>query len=107
MSKKLKTNQESVHNDLVRRVFYGRRQGHKLHPKQARLVEDFLPEIRITDFAEEPMRAFEVKKFAPENLVMEIGFGGGEHLARSRHHPCPTIRRCVSEAPTMYKPSSE
>ena len=81
MSKKLKTNQESVQNDLVRRVFYGRRQGHKLHPKQARLVEDFLPEIRITDFAAEPMRGFEVNKFAPENLVMEIGFGGGEHLA--------------------------
>jgi len=79
--KKQKTNQESVQNDLVRRVFYGRRQGHKLHPKQARLVEDFLPEIRITDFAAEPMQAFEVNKFAPENLVMEIGFGGGEHLA--------------------------
>mgnify|MGYP000424267456 FL=1 len=67
--------------DLIRRVFYGRRQGHKLHPKQARLVESFLPGINIIDFAASPMRAFTHDSFEPENLVMEIGFGGGEHLA--------------------------
>lgn len=68
-------------NDLVRRVFYGRRQGHKLHPKQARLVETFLPDMRITDFAADPMRGFSKNNVTPEQLVMEIGFGGGEHLA--------------------------
>ena len=77
MSTKSHTNK----NDLIRRVFYGRRQGHKLHPKQAHLVESFLPSIRITDFAAAPMRAFTHNNFEPENLVMEIGFGGGEHLA--------------------------
>ena len=77
MNTKFHTNK----NDLFRRVFYGRRQGHKLHPKQARLVESFLPSIRITDFAAAPRRAFTQNNFEPENLVMEIGFGGGEHLA--------------------------
>ena len=81
VSKKPKTSQETSESDLVRRVFYGRRQGHKLHPKQARLVEDFLPEIRITDLAADPMLAFAPSNFVPEQLVMEIGFGGGEHLA--------------------------
>ncbi|MAK57859.1 MAG: hypothetical protein CML26_04780, partial [Rhizobiales bacterium] len=67
MNTKFHTNK----NDLIRRVFYGRRQGHKLHPKQARLVESFLPSIRITDFAAAPRRAFTHNNFEPENLVME------------------------------------
>ena len=77
----MNTKSHTNKNDPIRRVFYGRRQGHKLHPKQARLVESFLPGIRITDFAAAPMLAFTHNNFEPEKLVMEIGFGGGEHLA--------------------------
>ena len=78
---RVNTKSHTNKNDPIRRVFYGRRQGHKLNPKQAHLVESFLPSIRVTDFAATPMRAFTQNNFELENLVMEIGFGGGEHLA--------------------------
>lgn len=64
--------------DLVRRVVYGRRQGHKLHPRQAELVDSMLPGLRLGDVTPTPEQAFD---FAPSSLVLEIGFGGGEHLA--------------------------
>lgn len=64
--------------DLTRRVFYGRRRGHRLHPHQAGLVENLLPGLRIAEHARAPQAAFETP---PDRLVLEIGFGGGEHLA--------------------------
>lgn len=49
---------------------YGRRRGHKLRPRQERLLEDALPRARFTDLA-----------FAAgaRETWLEIGFGGGEH----------------------------
>jgi tRNA (guanine-N7-)-methyltransferase len=59
---------------------YGRRKGKKLRPHQASLIVDLLPQIafdagcKITDLPGE----FAGK---PERIWLEIGFGGGEHLA--------------------------
>lgn len=62
------------------RKFYGRRQGHKLHPRPAATLATHLPGLKIGLDAPDPSVLFaaddKVKKFA-----LEIGFGGGEHLA--------------------------
>ncbi len=70
----------------MKRVVYGRRQGHKLHPRQARLVEDLLPRLRVDVQAESCPADWFSRSFA--SYALEIGFGGGEHLAaRARAHP--------------------
>ena len=61
---------------------YGRRRGHKLRPRQDRLIGQTLPAWRFTDtsFA------------AARPLWLEVGFGGGEHtLALLAAHPDTAI----------------
>ena len=65
--------------DRIRRHVYGRRQGHKLHPRQAGLVADMLPALRVPQAPFDPAGLFGVP---PQSVALEIGFGGGEHLAR-------------------------
>jgi tRNA (guanine-N7-)-methyltransferase len=64
-----------------RRVLYGRRQGRRLRPGQSALVADFLPRVEISELPEN--RPFDPRPlFAPgiDDVWLEIGFGGGEHL---------------------------
>ena len=58
--------------------FYGRRSGRALRPARRRLVETLLPRLRVTAaVAHDPAAAFP----AARDVWLEIGFGGGEHLA--------------------------
>jgi tRNA (guanine-N7-)-methyltransferase len=61
------------------RAFFGRRSGKKLHGGQKAIVDEALPELEIA-LAEhlDPKTLFPQAK----RLVIEIGYGGGEHLAR-------------------------
>ncbi|MBJ3785712.1 tRNA (guanosine(46)-N7)-methyltransferase TrmB [Devosia sediminis] len=61
------------------RAFFGRRSGKTLHEGQKAQVAEVLPQVEIVlDGALDPRTLFsEAKK-----LVIEIGYGGGEHLAR-------------------------
>ena len=61
----------------IRRL-YGRRQGHRLREGQAALVEDMLPHVSVP--ATGPLDAATMFGDA-RPLELEIGFGGGEHLA--------------------------
>lgn len=56
---------------------FGRRRGKKLRPGRERLMAELLPHLAIDEHR--PVR----EHFAPDicELWMEIGFGGGEHLA--------------------------
>ncbi len=61
---------------------YGRAQGHKLSPRQARLFERLLPKIEIN--LSQPLANIDTAR----PLALEIGFGGGEHLcARAQAMP--------------------
>ncbi len=66
---------------------YGRRKGKTLRPYQAGLMETLLPKVRVDIAAriDDPIRLFSC---VPEELRLEIGFGGGEHLAAdAQAHP--------------------
>src|SRR5579871_415880 len=62
------------------RAFFGRRKGHKLRPHHARLIEDLLPQLAL-DLAR-PAPGALAELFSPpvDQVVLEIGFGGGEHM---------------------------
>lgn len=65
-------------DSLPHRRLYGRSKGHPLRPNALRLVEDLLPAVRIP--ADGPLTA--ERLFGDSRpLVLEIGFGKGEHLA--------------------------
>ncbi len=69
--------------DLSAIKFYGRRKGKTLHNTRKKLVEEFLPKINIA----RPNEGDEVNLDEMFNNInakeywLEIGFGGGEHLA--------------------------
>jgi tRNA (guanine-N7-)-methyltransferase len=86
------------------RAFFGRRKGHKLRAHQADLVAHLLPRLAIditgppcTDLArlfDEPV----------ENVRLEIGFGGGEHLiAEARAFPYTGFIGCEPYVNGMAK----
>lgn len=63
-----------------RHQFYGRRVGHALRPRQTALMAELLPRLRV-DLAESLAGT-------RERRILEVGFGGGEHLAHLAHlHP--------------------
>jgi tRNA (guanine-N7-)-methyltransferase len=70
-------------SDKTRRQhrLYGRHKGHQLKPHQARLVEQLLPQLRIDLDDLKACGPAGLFAHAPADIWLEIGFGGGEHLA--------------------------
>ncbi|WEJ33306.1 tRNA (guanosine(46)-N7)-methyltransferase TrmB [Devosia sp. SD17-2] len=61
------------------RAFFGRRSGKKLHDGQQAIVDTTLPEVEIKlEGKLDPKSVFP----GAQRIVVEIGYGGGEHLAR-------------------------
>lgn len=60
--------------------FYGRRKGQPLTDRQQRLLDDALPKYALT-LDTVPRDLVTLFENSPDNVRMEIGFGGGEHLA--------------------------
>jgi tRNA (guanine-N7-)-methyltransferase len=59
---------------------FGRRKGHRLGPRQQHLVESLLPQLALDlrrPAPEQPATLFAVPV---DEVRLEIGFGGGEHL---------------------------
>ena len=62
---------------------YGRARGHKLRPRQERLLDLTLPRLAVPE------------TLPRSPLWLEVGFGGGEHaLAQTRAHPEATLIAC-------------
>jgi tRNA (guanine-N7-)-methyltransferase len=62
------------------RAFFGRRAGKRLHKGQDQLFREFLPQIEIT-LTEATLDPEELLPGRQQRII-EIGYGGGEHLAR-------------------------
>jgi len=69
--------------------WYGRRQGKKLRLGRQRLVDNLLPELRVSPEATElPADLSELFNHPCNDVWLEIGFGAGEHLAaQAANHP--------------------
>ena len=69
--------------DTHDRRFFGRRKGHQLKRRQAELIETLLPQLAVDLATPAPKDLATLFPTAGtiENLWLEIGFGGGEHLA--------------------------
>jgi tRNA (guanine-N7-)-methyltransferase len=61
-------------------AFFGRRKGHRLRAGQAQLFETALPRLALDLRAPAPADLCALYAPAPDEVRLEIGFGGGEHL---------------------------
>lgn len=59
---------------------FGRRKGRRLRTQQQHLLDNLLPQlsVKLDDGATDPATLF---SHTPEQIILEIGFGSGEHLA--------------------------
>ena len=85
---------------------YGRQRGHKLRPRQQKLLALALPHVRFdAAHASNPLRAFLPPSLwrrgrvrgatAPTRLWLEVGSGSGEHaLALAAAHPDAALVAC-------------
>jgi tRNA (guanine-N7-)-methyltransferase len=74
----------------VQRFVYGRRKTHKLRAGRKAQLEALLPRLEIA-LPEDPAATIDPRGLFPPGIAdvwLEIGFGGGEHLAaQARAHP--------------------
>ncbi|HZS63582.1 MAG TPA: tRNA (guanosine(46)-N7)-methyltransferase TrmB [Xanthobacteraceae bacterium] len=70
----------SANSSQIQRAFFGRRKGHPLRPRQSALFETLLPRLAL-DLQTPPPSPLRTLFFeAVDDVRVEIGFGGGEHL---------------------------
>jgi tRNA (guanine-N7-)-methyltransferase len=67
-------------NEQSQRAFFGRRKGHPLKPRQQALFETLLPQLALDLSKPPPGNLRGLFSGAPEQVRLEIGFGGAEHL---------------------------
>ncbi len=63
------------------RNFYGRRKAKTLRGRKVRLIEELLPDRAVALERPAPADLRDLFPDHPETINVEIGFGGGEHLA--------------------------
>ncbi|MEG6508432.1 tRNA (guanosine(46)-N7)-methyltransferase TrmB [Methyloligella sp. 2.7D] len=74
---------------------YGRRKGHKLTAYKASLMETRLPALRLPLQAPAPESLAALFPSGADQVWLEIGFGGGEHLAwQAEHNPKTGLIGC-------------
>jgi tRNA (guanine-N7-)-methyltransferase len=70
------------------RAFFGRRKGHALKPRQAVLFDTLLPRLGLDLTKPAPTDLRTLFPRAVDEVRLEIGFGGAEHLiAQAQAHP--------------------
>jgi tRNA (guanine-N7-)-methyltransferase len=69
-------------------AFFGRRKGHPLRARQADLFETLLPRLALDLTTAAPAHLASLFPVPVDDVRLEIGFGGGEHLlAQAQLHP--------------------
>lgn len=70
------------------RAFFGRRKGHTLKPRQAALFDTLLPKLDLDLAKPAPADLRTLFPCAIDDIRLEIGFGGAEHLiAQAQANP--------------------
>jgi tRNA (guanine-N7-)-methyltransferase len=84
--------------------FFGRRKGHKLRAHQADLIDNLLPHLALEIGTPAPARLTELFDDGIDNVRLEIGFGGGEHLiAEAQAFPATGFIGCEPYVNGMAK----
>jgi tRNA (guanine-N7-)-methyltransferase len=74
------------------RTFFGRRKGHKLGPRRTRLIETLLPRLAVDLSQPPPMDLRTLFPVPLDEVVLEIGFGGGESMiVQAQAQPCTGV----------------
>lgn len=60
--------------------FYGRRKGRKLNDARQKALDELYPKLAV-EVKDDKIDLTDLFPFTPEKMVLEIGFGNGEHLA--------------------------
>jgi len=76
------------HPTRATEAFFGRRRGKTLRGRQAEAMRRLLPDLLIGLEEAAPANVGSLFAHAPREIVLEIGFGGGEHLL-SHARRCP------------------
>ncbi|MBP1841916.1 tRNA (guanine-N7-)-methyltransferase [Rhizobium petrolearium] len=71
---------EQPHPSRATEAFFGRRKGKPLRERQAEGLATLLPALRLDLQAPAPARLSDLFPVPVDELRLEIGFGGGEHL---------------------------
>ncbi len=71
----------STGSDHITIRTYGRRKGHSLSPRKLRLLDTLLPGLRLDLSAPAPAPLASIFPSPVSQVWLEIGFGGGEHVA--------------------------
>jgi tRNA (guanine-N7-)-methyltransferase len=72
----------------LQRLIYGRRKGHRLRPGRQRLLDELLPKLQVQLTGGGTLDPASLFAPPPHRIWLEIGFGGGEHLAaQAAAHP--------------------
>ena len=68
--------------------FYGRRHGKRIKGTRLFLMDNLLPKIQISAPKNGKIKLASLFDFEPKEFWLEVGFGGGEHLAyqAKKHH---------------------
>ncbi|UZE49371.1 tRNA (guanine(46)-N(7))-methyltransferase TrmB [Rhodopseudomonas sp. P2A-2r] len=75
-------------HDAGQGSFFGRRKGHKLRSHQADLIAGLLPRLALDIAGAPPAELRSLFASEVDDVRLEIGFGGGEHLvAEALAHP--------------------
>jgi tRNA (guanine-N7-)-methyltransferase len=84
--------------------FFGRRKGHKLRLHQADLIEGLLPRLSLDIAGASPPNLADCFDRPVDEVRLEIGFGGGEHLiAEARAFPATGFIGCEPYVNGMAK----
>ncbi len=74
-------------NSVPQRLF-GRRKGRPLRLRKSRLMQELLPKLQIDLPPHGKPDPYALFPFKPKSVWLEIGFGGGEHLAaQAKNNP--------------------
>lgn len=61
--------------------FFGRRKGKPISSSRERLMQELLPKVQLQLSEKGKIEVNKIFPFKPKELWLEIGFGGGEHVA--------------------------
>ena len=74
-------------DNSAQRAFFGRRKGHPLRPRQAALFDTLLPKLALDLDQARAGRSARACSRSVDDVRLEIGFGGAEHLIAQAQAP--------------------